>query len=81
MIVRIENVNPMRVFKRDKWKCQGCGIKTQKKYTLMDSAAEMDHIIPLSKGGEHSYLNTQTLCRKCNQEKSNKIEGQLILVM
>lgn len=34
---------------------------------------EIDHIIPLSKGGHHSIENLQLLCRKCNRSKGNKI--------
>ena len=34
---------------------------------------EIDHIIPLSKGGKDSIINKQALCQKCNNKKSNKI--------
>lgn len=34
---------------------------------------EIDHIIPVSKGGSFHYTNTQPLWRKKNREKSNKI--------
>lgn len=33
----------------------------------------VDHIIPISKGGESNFENLQILCRKCNLKKSNKI--------
>jgi 5-methylcytosine-specific restriction endonuclease McrA len=33
----------------------------------------IDHIIPLSKGGRHSWDNVQLACRICNAKKSNKI--------
>lgn len=29
----------------------------------------IDHVIPLSRGGEHSIRNIQPLCRKCNAKK------------
>jgi 5-methylcytosine-specific restriction endonuclease McrA len=32
----------------------------------------IDHIIPLSRGGEHSFENTTCCCRKCNEEKGNR---------
>lgn len=33
---------------------------------------EMDHIIPLTRGGTHSEGNLQPLCRSCNASKGNK---------
>jgi endogenous inhibitor of DNA gyrase (YacG/DUF329 family) len=64
-----------QVFDRDGWRCQLCGKVTpeRKRGTISNNAPEVDHIIPLSKGGEHSLNNVQTLCRACNGWKSDKI--------
>jgi 5-methylcytosine-specific restriction endonuclease McrA len=69
----VESVNPIKVFDRDGWKCMICGVKTPRKLrgTYEDGAPELDHIMPLSLGGAHSYMNTQCACRRCNAEKSN----------
>ena len=76
-----EYVNPLKVFKRDGWRCQLCGKKLRPKHrgTIRDDAPELDHIIPWACGGEHSYRNTQCACRKCNIEKGAKELGQLRL--
>jgi len=37
-----------------------------------DDNIEIDHVIPLVKGGKHSIGNLQALCRKCNRSKSDK---------
>lgn len=76
-----ENVNPFKVFDRDRWRCQLCGVKTpkSKRGTYADNAPELDHIIPLSKGGAHKYTNTQCACRKCNGLKSDKPLGQMLM--
>jgi hypothetical protein len=34
---------------------------------------EMDHIVPVSKGGRTEELNLQTLCRRCNRAKCRKL--------
>jgi hypothetical protein len=65
---RVEPVDRIEVFDRDKWRCQICGIETiRQPYT--DKSAELDHVVPLSRGGEHSYANTQCACRRCNSLK------------
>lgn len=76
---KVETVNAISVFERDKWQCQICKkkLKRKDKGTFKDLAPEMDHIIPLSKGGEHSYRNIQCVCRKCNGDKGSKEIGQL----
>ncbi|WP_369598523.1 HNH endonuclease [Sinorhizobium meliloti] len=75
----VERVDPIKVFDRDKWKCQICGVKTPRKLrgTMDDRAPELDHVMPLSLGGAHSYMNTQCACRKCNREKSDTLPAQI----
>jgi hypothetical protein len=77
--VEYEYINAKKIFIRDKWTCQLCGCKTPErlKGTLRDNAPELDHIIPLSKGGGHVKHNVQCTCRKCNNSKGNKLIGQL----
>jgi hypothetical protein len=78
LAVTVEKVDPYKVFARDKWHCQECGVSTPHSLrgSYNDDAPELDHIKPLSKGGEHSYRNTQCLCRRCNQEKSDTWQPQ-----
>ena len=76
---KIEIVNATEIFIRDGWKCQLCGKKLKPKHrgTYRDDAPELDHIIPLSMGGDHSRNNTQCACRKCNSEKGGVERGQM----
>lgn len=54
---------------RDRGKCAEC----QKSLTMELSDDEnIDHIVPLSKGGTNDLVNLQLLCRNCNSNKSNK---------
>lgn len=69
-----ESITPFTVFIRDKWTCQMCGIFTPMVYrgTIEWIAPELDHIIPVSKGGSHTMDNLQCLCRRCNINKGDK---------
>jgi len=79
----VEIVRISVLFKRDAGRCQICGKKLNlKRQVPHPLAATRDHIIPLSKGGEHSYKNTQLSCFKCNSLKGNRtLDGgeQLLL--
>lgn len=55
---------------RDNYTCCNCGNSTHAEPNLL---LEIDHIIPVSKGGRTEESNLQTLCWKCNRAKSNKI--------
>ena len=56
-----------QVFVRDGYRCVECGA-TNKETTL-----EIDHIIPVSKGGTNDIDNLQTLCKTCNRKKRDHI--------
>ena len=79
---KAERIDPLAVFARDGWRCQLCKRKTPKakRGTCADDAPELDHIVPLSKGGPHSLTNVQCACRACNNEKGSKPLGQLLLI-
>lgn len=74
-------VNPITVFDRDGWRCHLCGRKTPKdlRGTTDDRAPELDHIVPLAAGGDHSYENAACACRRCNREKGARPLGQMLL--
>lgn len=79
---KIEAFDPFEIFARDGWHCHMCGCKTPKSLrgTFEDNAPELDHLVPLAAGGEHSRRNTACSCRKCNLEKGDKPLGQLRLI-
>ena len=56
---------------RDKFTCQQCGASIYKEPNLL---LEIDHIIPVSKGGLTAEENLQTLCWRCNRKKGAKIQ-------
>jgi 5-methylcytosine-specific restriction endonuclease McrA len=58
------------ILKRDKYQCQSCG-KTEEETKL-----NIDHIIPLAKGGSNDISNLQTLCSLCNQKKKHHLDAR-----
>ncbi|MCL2372628.1 MAG: HNH endonuclease [Defluviitaleaceae bacterium] len=65
--VLMSNSKRYDILKRDNFMCKICGR------TASDGARlEVDHIIPVSKGGKTVDKNLQTLCRECNQGKKAK---------
>lgn len=57
------------VFKRDKFTCQFCGQSSP------DIILEIDHLNPVSKGGDNSLINLITSCFDCNRGKGNRSIG------
>jgi 5-methylcytosine-specific restriction endonuclease McrA len=70
----VETVDSVSVFERCGYICQMCGITCPKDAVWpAKDFPTLDHIIPLAKGGEHSYANTELLCLDCNNHKNDKI--------
>ncbi|MDE7163840.1 MAG: HNH endonuclease [Clostridiales bacterium] len=64
---KVSNKMRFSIYERDGYRCCKCGIS--ERYADL----EIDHIIPISKGGKSTYDNLQTLCHRCNVEKGNSI--------
>jgi hypothetical protein len=56
------------VLRRDNFTCQICGSSAKDGVRL-----EVDHIVPVSKGGKTEMSNLQTLCERCNRGKRDKV--------
>jgi 5-methylcytosine-specific restriction endonuclease McrA len=50
------------VFVRDNFECQYCGRP----------AENVDHVVPKSRGGLHTWDNVVAACRPCNSRKENR---------
>jgi hypothetical protein len=55
---------------RDKHTCRYCSVSLAAEPHLL---LEVDHIVPVSRGGLSTEDNLQTLCWRCNRTKSNKV--------
>lgn len=56
-------LNRRAVFARDGHRCQYCGA----------SAENIDHVVPRSKGGSHTWDNVVAACRPCNSRKRDRL--------
>jgi 5-methylcytosine-specific restriction endonuclease McrA len=52
---------------RDHFECQYCGRP----------ADNVDHVIPRSRGGTHTWENVVAACRSCNSRKENRSINEL----
>ena len=69
------------LYKRDHGVCYICRCKTNfEDYTVRDATVicgnwypSIDHVIPLAKGGKHSWQNVKLAHRICNSRKSDSV--------
>ena len=74
----LEEVDRELVMERDKWTCHLCKGKIKKSAVWPDLLfGTLDHVIPLAKGGKHSYANIKAAHLTCNCSKNDKVIGQL----
>ncbi len=85
---RVERIDAKAIFERDGWRCQLCGKKVSRRLYKTKgikryaNAPSHDHIIPISRGGEHIKSNVQCACYLCNCRKGNRVSDggdQLLL--
>ncbi len=60
---KVPPVNRREILRRDHHKCQYCG--STKRLTI-------DHILPRSKGGTHTWDNVAAACERCNSLKGDR---------
>jgi len=58
--------NRLKIFERDSYRCYYCGKQ------LTRFTATLDHVEPISRGGDNSYDNLITSCLHCNSQRSNR---------
>lgn len=58
-----------RILSNNDFRCQACG----RRGIEVNGGVEVDHIVPVSKGGTHEDDNLQVLCYDCNRGKGNQV--------
>jgi len=64
---KVPPVSRRAVLRRDHYTCQYCG--SSKQLTL-------DHVLPKSRGGQHSWDNVVAACESCNQAKGARTPAE-----
>lgn len=65
-----EDIDRRAVFERDDWTCNICGGPIPQDAVYPDPlSAQVDHVVPLSQGGDHSYDNVAASHMRCNLTK------------
>jgi 5-methylcytosine-specific restriction endonuclease McrA len=81
---QVERIDKITVFERDGWRCRLCGGTVDRRLKHPDAmSATLDHIVPLSRGGTHTWANVQLAHHRCNSEKNAGVFGsgeQLLLL-
>jgi 5-methylcytosine-specific restriction endonuclease McrA len=77
-----EPISALKVFARDGWVCGICRKRVNPHHRWPNQmCASLDHIVPMSLGGGHLYVNVQCSHWLCNSRKSNRGVGdQLALI-
>ena len=52
------------IFHRDNYTCQYCGKQTHQ--------LTLDHVMPIHRGGQHSWENVVSACVNCNRNKAGR---------
>lgn len=79
MSYQAKNFNKFKVWKRDDYTCQYCGLEMRLLYKLWrlgrikrhEALLTVDHIKPRSKGGSWEVENLVTSCVFCNSRKGS----------
>lgn len=79
----VEAVDPIKVLEADGWHCYLCGAHTPRtlRGTYEDDAPEVDHVVPLARGGVHGYANLRCACRSCNLSKADMLVDEYLAML
>ena len=80
--VECEVIDPLRVFTRDNWRCHMCKCRVTKDAPYPSpNYATLDHLVPISRGGPHTYANIATACFACNIRKGTRAVGEQLALI
>jgi 5-methylcytosine-specific restriction endonuclease McrA len=74
----VESFTHAEIFERDGWTCGICTepVDLTLRYPHPLSSS-LDHVVPLSRGGEHSRVNTRLAHLVCNQRRGARVNEDI----
>lgn len=70
------------VANRDRWRCHLCGKNINPDAVWPEAQSlSMDHLVPLSRGGRHSYANIRAAHLRCNLSKNAQARGEQLMMI
>jgi len=67
-----DEIDHLVLFEKFNWTCGICDGNINRRYRFPHLwAATVDHIVPISKGGTHTWDNVRPAHAKCNFERGN----------
>lgn len=67
----VEPIDRAAIIARDESTCYLCGL------LLEPEAVQLDHVVPLSRGGAHAAANLSVACGPCNLRKGRRLLEEL----
>lgn len=65
-------LNLNNIFIRDDGRCAYCNKRMERRDEMT-----IDHVVPKSRGGEHTWENCVLSCKKCNHTKENNLLSEI----
>lgn len=81
VFVRARPLSPKRrrrIYERDGRHCKACGVEvlfggtTHSPFHRCPPPGQIDHIVPVARGGQNDDANLRLLCLTCNMQKGAK---------
>lgn len=70
----VERIDRDRVLRRDGFRCYLCGWICDPDLSIFDPRCPtIDHVVPLSAGGQHTWTNVRCACLGCNSSKGARL--------
>ena len=71
-----QRIDRVAIYERDEWVCQLCMEPINRTLRWPDPmCASLDHVVPVSMGGDNSAENLQASHFRCNRSKGNRTSG------